>query len=417
MSSSSKTFCPLAYTKLKINSDGTMAVCCFTGSLLRDEGGNALHVDTTDLLDAWNGHDLSRLRQDLAVGKTSHHCNVCYRMEGTGQRSYRQLMISEMAAGREAFDHIDPANPVAPPAPRFLYVKYGNICNLKCAICGPISSTRWIEEWNTFNPDFTQGLMDNLREQGVGITRQRLNRWLDGHGNVDRQIELLLPHLCEITISGGEPFLTDELRDLMDRCVGSGHSEHMRLKILTNGTVPISDRMDGVFNRFRDVMLWWSIDGTGRQFDYQRYPASWSTVRENAIDGRKAWASAGVRGWMGINITVSALNILSLPDYEEEFGGMGFTANINPATNELFSHADLPAAMRRSIAERLRGHDIGVSGVYDPVQWGNLLADLDHGSGLDDATPMVRGITAMDARRGNSYAECFPEMARLIGLI
>lgn len=416
MSSSSDTFCPLAYTKLKISSDGTLSVCCFSGSLLRDEHGRALHVDTTDLMDAWDGHDLRRLREDLANGRRNHHCGVCYGMESKGQRSYRQLMISEMVSGREAFDHIDPVAPIASRGPRFLYVKYGNICNLKCTACGPISSTRWIEEWNSEGRDFTQGLIDGLRDEGVHISRHRLNRWLDGHGDVDRQIRNLLPDLCEITISGGEPFLTDELERLMVHCVDSGHAAHMRLKILTNGTIPIADRMDGVFNRFRDVMLWWSIDGIGAQFDYQRYPARWEAVRRNATDGRDAWNAAGVTGWMGINITVSAFNIFHLPDYEEEFAGMGFTANINPATSELYSHADLPRDIRLRIADRLSMHDISRRAVYNPAQWANLLADLEHG-GRNDAFPMLEGIRRMDSHRGNSYAAAFPEMAGMLGLI
>lgn len=417
MSSSSETFCPLAYTKLKINSDGTMAVCCFTGTLLRDDAGRALHVDTTDLIDAWRGHDLARLRADLAEGRRNAHCDGCYAMEAMGQRSYRQLMISEMLSGREAFDHIDPADPQASDSPRFLYVKYGNICNLKCAVCSPMSSTRWIEEWNSFNPDYTTGLMDSLADNGVEISRHRLNRWLDGQGDVDRQIEMLLPHLCEITISGGEPFLSDELNGLMRRCVETGHAGHMRLKILTNGTVQIAHLMDGVINRFRDVMLWWSVDGVGDQFDYQRHPARWTDVRATAVAGRDAWIAAGVRGWMGINITVSGMNALYLPDYEREFHGMGFTANINPATNDHLSHADLPPSVRGAVAARLRAHDIGRWAVYDRAQWDNILADLEHGSGRDDAGPMRRWLSSMDLRRGNSYAAAFPEMAALIGLI
>lgn len=417
MSSSSETFCPLAYTKLKINSDGTMAVCCFTGTLLRDESGRALHVDTTDLIDAWRGHDLARLRADLAGGRRNAHCDGCYAMEAMGQRSYRQLMISEMLSGREAFDHIDPADPRASDSPRFLYVKYGNICNLKCAVCSPMSSTRWIEEWNSFNPDYTTGLMESLADNGVEISRHRLNRWLDGQGDVDRQIEMLLPHLCEITISGGEPFLSDELNGLMRRCVETGHADHMRLKILTNGTVPIAHLMDGIINRFRDVMLWWSVDGVEDQFDYQRFPARWRDVRATAVAGRDAWAAAGVRGWMGINITVSGMNVLYLPDYEREFHGMGFTANINPATNDHISHADLPLSVRGAVAARLREHDIGRLGVYDRAQWDNILADLEQGSGRDDAGPMRRWLAGMDRRRGNSYAAAFPEMASMIGLI
>lgn len=417
MSSSSSTLCPLAFSQLKINSDGTLSPCCFTETLLRDGNGNALHVDTTDLRDAWAGEDLHRLRSDMATGIRNRHCMGCYAMEDNGQRSYRQLMLQHMADGREAFDHIRLDSPKASEHPRFLYVKYGNTCNLKCAVCGPGSSTRWISEHNSNGGDFTKELIEHLSGHGITITRDRLNKWLDGKGRVDRQIESMLPYLCELTVMGGEPFITTELMDLIRRCVDSGDSQHIQLKLLTNGTIPIADLMDGMFNRFRDVKLWWSIDGTGDQFDYQRYPSNWDEVRRNAVDGRRAWSSAGVRGWMGINCTVSALNILYLPRYEAEFASMGFTANINPATHKVYSHVDLPAGIRGSILDELSSHDISATGVYDVAQWSNLLLDLERGGGRESSAEMSSHIRRMDATRGISYAGCFPEMAALLGMI
>lgn len=417
MSSSSNTLCPLAFSKLQINSEGTLSVCCFTPSLLRDGDGNALHVDTTDLQSAWTGMDMQGIRSDMLAGRRSHHCLGCYAMEDNGQRSYRQLMLKHMAQGREAFDHIDPMSPRASDHPRFLYVKYGNTCNLKCVVCGPGSSTRWIEEHNEQGGDFTRELMDHLSGQGISITRDRLNRWLDGSGHVDRQIESMLPHLCELTISGGEPFITPELMGLMRRCVDGGHSRHIKLKLLTNGTKPIADLMDGLLNRFGDVMLWWSIDGTGDQFEYQRYPSDWEGVRRNAVEGRQAWMDAGVKGWMGINCTVSALNAMYLPRYDQEFADMGFTVNINLASHDAYSHVDLPLRVRRAMLDGLRAHDISATGVYDAEQWSNLVLDLERGGGRESCEAMSSRLARMDAIRGTSYAACFPEMARLLGMI
>ena len=139
-------------------------------------------------------------------------------------------------------------------------------CNLACRTCGPHSSTFWqkhlqsVGEWN--QPIFTA---------------RKKNEIIDYLEKVD------LSNLRQVVFCGGETLLGQEYwevsRWLTDRLPDS--KTNLTLCFQTNGTQDISDRHFDVIEKCKLVKLHISLDGTGPQFEYLRWPASWNQVTDN----------------------------------------------------------------------------------------------------------------------------------------
>jgi sulfatase maturation enzyme AslB (radical SAM superfamily) len=153
----------------------------------------------------------------------------------------------------------------------------GDVCNLKCAICGPENSSAWKEELK---------IPTELRKNTVNQVWKELD----------------LTQLKYIHFNGGEPLLSKEHVEFLEALP---NKSQIHINYNTNGTILPSDKLLSLWNEFKLVQLDFSIDDIEERFEYQRYPAKWSRVAENLqwyID------EAPVNCMFAINTTVSILN-------------------------------------------------------------------------------------------------------------
>jgi MoaA/NifB/PqqE/SkfB family radical SAM enzyme len=226
------------------------------------------------------------------------------------------------------------------PRPGRLDIYPGNICNLKCRICSPHYSSRWIEEARD-----TQGIQEEV------------------HMNLDDRnmalIEEWLPQIEEIGLFGGEPLYLKEGVRLIERCVELGHSSRLRLLINTNGTV-YSEHLMELFRSFSKVLLNFSMDDLGERFEYQRKGAKWKDVVSH-VD--RYVAEGGVQESDGVQCkmccTVSAFNVFYLPEYLEwvtgRYPGMEVFLNVLHGPYSL-SIRNLPQGVKEVVRDRLKNY-------------------------------------------------------------
>jgi MoaA/NifB/PqqE/SkfB family radical SAM enzyme len=124
-------------------------------------------------------------------------------------------------------------------------------------------------------------------------------------------LETLLanPALVQIAFTGGEPMLMPEVEEVVDYLIADGRAPTMSIALATNGTrvdVALIEKM----KRFREVMLYVSIDGVGPLFDYIRPPARWERVSANV----RELARLLEPGWIILHPTVQAYNLLNVVD-------------------------------------------------------------------------------------------------------
>jgi hypothetical protein len=182
-------------------------------------------------------------------------CQECWRQENRGQSSYRQL---HNAWYREQFPDLDPYST------ELIKLDYNvdPICNAKCIICGSHFSSLWAQEDREF------GEIGKIRS----VSELRSNRAV---------LDLDLSRLRRLYFNGGEPLLSKEPLELLLKIKQQGDISLLHCQLSTNGSIrPDPDLVD-LWRQCHKVDIFVSLDATGTEFEYIRYPLQWSQVWEN----------------------------------------------------------------------------------------------------------------------------------------
>ena len=195
-------------------------------------------------------------------------CSACEKVESDGAESRRLSSLRWLNDNGIFDDSID-----------LVRMDYwcGNVCNLRCATCGPHNSTAWQKEL---------GVDKDARNTVVN------HSWRDCD----------LSKLQWIHFNGGEPLLDDHHIDLI-----SSHPNLSKLKLNynTNATVKPRPELIDIWSRCELVVLDLSLDGIGDRFEYLRFPANWETVIKNLFWMRD---NLPVNVMFEVNATISVLN-------------------------------------------------------------------------------------------------------------
>lgn len=254
-----------------------------------------------DSVDAvWNSDDYLTIRQQFMAGERPETCQRCFREEDAGVRSPR-IGYNEKWY-REDMD----LSIQAPQDIRYVDIRLGNLCNLKCRMCNPWSSSMWVKDWNSVvdtaelqpNEPLSQ---DDLAWMG------KLGEWPDAEKTGVNFVDIA-DSIEEIYLTGGEPTLALSQYKLFDYCIEKGIAKNIRLKYNTNLT-NVPQKMLDYWRHFKRVQLNASIDATGDLDRYIRYPSTWSKIEEN-FDQLNALPNV----WIQLHCTVQVLNILKLND-------------------------------------------------------------------------------------------------------
>ena len=254
--------CILPWISIETTPLGSTRPCClFTDEI--PEYNLKMHT----LEDAFNSKFMRNLRRSFRRGERPDGCRNCWREEDAGKKSKRQYML-------EKFKHEDvdysSNNGVEL---KFLDLKLGNICNLKCRICGSWSSSKWAKEE-----------IDYVADQ-IPAKEHSAYKWLK-EGQWPRKsktfwdnLDTLLPQIKYFEFTGGEPWMIQEHFELLRRAVDKGHAENIDIHYNTNTTQYPKDPT--IWKHFKHVQIAFSVDNTGERFEYERFGAKWKTSNRN----------------------------------------------------------------------------------------------------------------------------------------
>lgn len=285
-------FCYYPFMQILMTSDGKYRPCSKHQDYITHNGRelNIQHGDT--LQDAWSSDYMEDIRKHFLENEQFKGCRECWRMQKMGLRSMRF----------DSYQYETPEEQVQNPIqPTRIEINASNICNLKCRICYPNASSKWIKEHGELYGS-TEVVYRNLNLNNLNQVKQ----WADS--------------LEEVCFFGGEPLLSDENLNLLDYFIASGYSSKMSLLFNTNGTVfsaEIADRL----SRFKRVRMYYSVDDIGSRFEYQRKGAVWNDVADNIQQAYSlSRSSEGTNIDFKICCTVSIFNIYYFPEYFKWFG-------------------------------------------------------------------------------------------------
>lgn len=143
------TFCIHPFLEVNVIPAGSARPCCAYLPVLSKDG-RPMSVYESTLEEIWNSDAMRSLRRNLVEGKRDPGCGYCYSQEDAGVPSLRMINSQAWRSG-----YINPRNESfsdlmelarsndygLPDGPNWIDLDMGNLCNLKCRMCMPASSS------------------------------------------------------------------------------------------------------------------------------------------------------------------------------------------------------------------------------------------------------------------------------------
>jgi len=392
-------FCVLPWVSLETSPIGTVRPCCLADDELVDNNGDKFNLATASFSGIQNSNGMQKLRQEFINGQQPQTCRKCWREERAGRTSKRMHTLDRLKHMLPNEEWTADAKPLM-----FLDLKLGNICNLKCRICGSWSSSTFAtEELANLAPED-----DKKTNHHYHMLRQ--GAWPRENQQFWNEIATVSDQIQYIEFTGGEPFMIQEHFDMLQGLVDRGIAGNIEIHYNTNGT-QWPEHAEAIWQHFKIVEIAFSIDDVGPRFEYQRSNAVWREVVENMAKFRDLRTRhSNIR--LQICCTINVFNVYYLEEVANWIvqQGMDFIYWNMMHDAYYFSISSLPDRAKQAITLRLQSAQ-----VPDRVkeEFARVIDFMNNGVSLD-GFQLRRELANLDRRREQNLAVVEPEFAELI---
>lgn len=235
------TTCRYANSGLWITPNGKMAPCCQM---------QQTNVDY-DLKNFYNHELFTSVREYNDNGKILDHpsCNTCLQQENKGIYSRRRDSASIIKQDHKIVK------------PRRLDISLSNTCNLNCAMCKPMYSSKWISTLKNM-PEYIKNIVP--QSETFSVSYDQIDELLELISNTSTD-EL------ELKLMGGEPFYDKKVLYFLEKLPCD-----IKINIVTNLTNINKELLD----KFSNLQITASIDGIYEIYEYIR-GYNWEEVDKN----------------------------------------------------------------------------------------------------------------------------------------
>jgi molybdenum cofactor biosynthesis enzyme MoaA len=374
------TFCHAPWTNLEIFPTGEILPCC------KFESGRYLqtfNIQHHTIDDYRQSAMLSTVKQQFQTGVWPAGCERCQIEEQSGIESKRQL---DHTRWQHHYDNYDlGSNDLLTVS-----LALGNTCNLKCIICGPAASSKWIKEYKD---------VYGIQVQNIESVRKDLIN----------NITSVAPNLIHLDMHGGEPMLSniEQHQALLDHYIHAGQAKNISIHYTTNATIFPEQGWLNRWKNFAEIDLQLSIDGIGRRYEYLRYPANWDTLTQH-IDQYLKLQQQESNIKLSIAHAVSAFNVFYIEEFVTWCQQKGLP---RPWMGRVHN----PALMRPAVWDRHARKDIveklKTSQYAEAQTWAKLIENTDDSNLFNQFKQFVQ---RHDQYRNLNFKTTFPEMAQYI---
>jgi hypothetical protein len=329
----SHKMCPIVWMSQSYRANGDIRICCQTqhgptGGILKDSSGNILNARSADLQDIRNAPLAKEIRKTMMKGEWHEECRRCKTEEDAGMMSrriienkiwikdggFRQFNEGDIFTWEHLIKNTKEDGTINTEAieNKFFDLRFGNLCNLKCRMCGPTDSSQWyndqVELWGDTYSDSHGKVKLIKNSKGKYEPEENVYNWHESQ-NFWKQMELMIPEIKKMYIVGGEPLLIDQHYNFLQKCVDLGYAKSMIVEYNSNIT-NIPNRAWNIWKHFNRIGIGASIDGVGNLNHYIRYPANWEQIWKNLK--KLSEADGNFKMWWAT--TISVYNVWELPD-------------------------------------------------------------------------------------------------------
>ncbi len=285
MKKNESTFCVLPFTSITTSPNNHWRQCCVSPPLI-EQDGKYFSIFEYSIEDMWNHEFYKNLRMDLINGIKNPACDKCWRNEDVGAFSYRKKANNNInLINEETLSQVYENDGYLDLYPKYIVLKIGNLCNLKCIMCNQVSSDKIEKEimfWKAEKEQLPQWL--NYIDQSDVPDEIKDVRSLSLKSTPEKVIEQLEPALSqcyELELVGGEAFVNPFTNDLLEYCIQKGIAKNISIQTISNLSL-INKKQVALMKQFKSVDLTASFDHIDEdRFYFIRYPASYKEFRNN----------------------------------------------------------------------------------------------------------------------------------------
>lgn len=409
ITAATKSYCPLLWSHLHVSAIGDVLPCC-VGDWQRPLG----NINNQTFDDIWNGEEIRKLRLQLTQDKKVPHCRACYSKESSGTWSLRTDSIRKYhEPSKQWVLNTQEDGTSTDSKPIYWDIRFSNICNMRCKMCGHFSSSRWFNDAKVLAEQHGEHRYKTQHDQAIVHGVENSTALLD-------RLDEYLPHVQELYFAGGEPMIMEEHYRILKRLDELGLYD-IYLRYSTNFMQMHYKDMDIIktWSKFKNVYCAASIDDEGERAENIRKDTVWSTIEKHVQ--RVIEEAPHVR--FGIAPTLQIMNVFTICDLHKKWINRGWlTPNdmfFNILENPSFYNLKaLPPHMKKDAEQKLRDHIKWLSNRF-PVEHMNPIIDTINNTigfmnseQLDESVlhDMVKQTRLIDQLRNEDTRATFPEL-------
>tara|TARA_R100001224_G_scaffold104100_1_gene77142 strand:- start:730 stop:1935 length:1206 start_codon:yes stop_codon:yes gene_type:complete len=389
-----ETFCVLPWVSLETSPIGTVRPCCLAEDEITDTAGKKYSLLKTDLDEIHNSEYMKRLREQFVNGEKPDTCKKCWNEERSGRTSKRMHTINRLKHIVTDTEWTGDAKPLV-----FIDFKLGNICNLKCRICGSWSSSTFATEEVRF--EGKDSFHYQMLKDGAWPRRNQ-KFWIE--------IDKLMEQIRYLEFTGGEPFMIQEHFQLLQRMVNKGIAHNVEIHYNTNGT-HFPKHAEEIWKHFKLVEIAFSIDDVGPRFEYQRANAIWNDVNAN-MDQFEAMRDRNTNIQLQVCSTVNVFNVMYLEGLANWIDTRNFDFVYWNMLHEARHHSvgTLPERAKELVSNKLMASSVSD---FHMKEFVNIVDFIQAGTSLD-GKELRSSVAEVDRRRQQDLRTHHPELADAI---
>ncbi len=286
-SKASCTFCVLPWIHLATRPNGDMRLCCTANAsgagvdhevgLVKMEDGKPANFARNTPLEAFNNDYMKSVRKTMLKGEIPASCTGCFNEEAQGIVSKR---IWETATwmkdeGVDIEELISQTNEdgTVPEKLQYLDLRLGHTCNIKCVMCSPHDSSKWVADHKKLIPVLQD---PEVKRQMQWDQKEFNNKWHEKE-SFWKELYAQIPNLKQVYFAGGEPLMIKEHKMFIEEIIRQGYQDNVLLRYNSNGIL-VDKELIELWSKFRKVKFAVSVDASFERDDYIRFPGKFSEV-------------------------------------------------------------------------------------------------------------------------------------------
>jgi organic radical activating enzyme len=316
----SSTFCVLPWIHMATRPNGDARLCCVanasgahsgdhTVGLVKKENGQPSNFGRDTPLSAWNNEYMRDVRLTMLDGKVPASCSKCFEEELNGVVSKRLWEMYDWNNDGLDFKQLigdTKDDGSVPPVIRYLDLRLGHTCNLKCVMCSPHDSSRWLQDYDKLVKKTSSQLV--LKQ--IGWNKEEFNNYWYERTDFWNDVFDQIPYIKKLYFAGGEPLMIKEHRTFLEEIIRRGYNKEISLRYNSNGLLLNEDMID-IWSQFKNVKYSVSIDSADMRNWYIRYPTKWNDI----LSALRRLDDTPDNINISIEAAVQALNAEHLPDF------------------------------------------------------------------------------------------------------